>query len=122
MCSGEAWRRSTPSNQISPSTMAVGNRRRIDSAVTVLPEPDSPTMPTRSWRPTDSRTPLTARTVPWRVGKLIARFFTSSSGAAVVFRPALWRRVVEDYGHDGLSWGRPEAPTGGSATTPESMI
>ena len=42
--------RSTPSNMIEPSRpeRLFGNSRRIESPVMVLPQPLSPTMPTRS--------------------------------------------------------------------------
>ena len=44
----ESCRRSTPSNRISPPAIRPGGRGTspmIDSAVTLLPQPDSPTMP-----------------------------------------------------------------------------
>ncbi len=52
----------------------------IERANTVLPEPDSPTMP-RVWPwSTDSETPSTARTVPRLVRNEVCRSSTSSSG------------------------------------------
>ena len=42
--------RSSPLKRIAPLTSASPNNRKIDSAVTLLPEPDSPTSATRSPR------------------------------------------------------------------------
>lgn len=51
----------TPRNRTSPLMLAVlGNRPRIAIAVTLLPEPDSPTMPSVSWLPTSKLTRSTA--------------------------------------------------------------
>ena len=59
-----------------------GTRRMIDSAVMLLPHPDSPTMPRvrPGWR--DSATPSSTLAVPWRVRNSTSRSSTSSSGAA----------------------------------------
>ncbi len=46
-----AWSRSSPSKMIWPPAIlpgGVGIRRMIESAVTLLPQPDSPTMPSVS--------------------------------------------------------------------------
>ena len=43
-----------------------GSSRMIDSAVTLLPQPDSPTMPSVSPAWTSNDTPSTARTMPSR--------------------------------------------------------
>ncbi len=63
---GVARRRSAPSNRISPPATRPGGATRpmIESAVTLLPQPDSPTMP--SVRPASSAklTPSTALNVP----------------------------------------------------------
>ena len=59
--------RSRPSNRISPVGISAGgmsSRRMIDSDVTLLPQPDSPTMPSVSPRMIEKLTPSTARTVP----------------------------------------------------------
>jgi hypothetical protein len=59
--------RSRPSKRTSPSTTSPGGdriKRVIDSPVTVLPLPDSPTRQTVSPRATSKLTPSTARTVP----------------------------------------------------------
>jgi hypothetical protein len=60
--------RSRPSNQASLSAPisagGMSSRRMIVSAVTLLPEPDSPTMP-RVWPlPSEKSTPSTAGTTP----------------------------------------------------------
>src|SRR5450755_1639993 len=69
---------------MAPPTRAGGarSRRRTERAVTLLPQPDSPTRP--SVPPSSSRheTPSTARTVPARVSKSTRRASTSRSGAA----------------------------------------
>jgi len=56
--------RSSPSNSSRPlvTRAARGNRRRMVSASVVLPEPDSPTMPSVSPASTRSETSSTART------------------------------------------------------------
>ena len=74
--------RSSPRNRISPpSTTAGGDcrSRRTDSAVTVLPHPDSPTSPTVSAGATEKETPKRARTVPFSVPKESRSPRTSSS-------------------------------------------
>src|SRR6185437_2310615 len=58
-----------------------GRRRMIDSAVTDLPQPDSPTIPSVLPLSTVRSTPSTARTTPARVKKWVRRSSTSSSGA-----------------------------------------
>ena len=62
--------RSTPSRRIEPPTMRPGGsatRRIRDSAVTLLPQPDSPTMASVSPRWSENDTPSTAFTSPERV-------------------------------------------------------
>ena len=49
-----------------------------DSAATVLPDPDSPTMPMVSLRSSVKLTPLTALTTPAWVKKCVERSVTSS--------------------------------------------
>src|SRR5436190_17142144 len=77
--------RSRPSNSTRPSTVRPGGdaiKRRIDSDVTLLPQPDSPTMQSVSPRPTENETPSTARTTPSRVKKYVfSRSTTSNAGA-----------------------------------------
>ena len=67
----------------SPSNFAFGSMisRITDIIVTLLPEPDSPTMPSVSPSDTENETPSTARTRPSSVLKLTLRLFTSSSGS-----------------------------------------
>ena len=53
------FKRSRPSNRICPPSITPGGsgiRRRIDSAVTLLPEPDSPTIARVSPTPTSNET------------------------------------------------------------------
>jgi hypothetical protein len=63
---------SWPSKAIEPPTMrpvSAGSSRRIDSAVTDLPQPDSPTMPNVSPAARSKEMPSTARTMPSAVKK-----------------------------------------------------
>jgi len=71
---------SVPSKRIEPWAMrpvSGGIRRRMESAVTDLPQPDSPTMPRVSPRATSNDTPSTARTTPSRVLNCVWRSRTS---------------------------------------------
>src|SRR5260221_10382245 len=54
-------------------------RRISDSAVTDLPQPDSPTMPSVSPAASSNETPSTACTTPSRVKNCVLRSLTSSS-------------------------------------------
>ncbi len=54
----------------------------IDSAVTDLPHPLSPTIPSVSPRPSASDTPSTALTTPSRVWKCVRSSLTASTGTA----------------------------------------
>ena len=57
-----------------PVTLALSARRPIiESDITVLPEPDSPTMPSTSPARMSSDTLRTARTVPASLGKVTER-------------------------------------------------
>src|SRR3954466_1185548 len=58
-------------------------RPRIVIAVTLLPEPDSPTMPSTSPRSSVKLTPSTAWTMPSSVAKLTFRSLTSRSRSAI---------------------------------------
>src|SRR3954447_4435558 len=75
--------RSRPRKTARPSTCAFGSRINFNRLIidTLLPEPDSPTMPSTSpWlRVKDS--PSTAVTTPRRVRNLTVRPCTSSSGS-----------------------------------------
>ena len=75
-----------PWKRIVPSTMRPGGeamRRMIDSEVTLLPQPDSPTTASVSPGATEKETPSTARTMPSRVKKCVFRPSISSRGAAL---------------------------------------
>ena len=64
--------RSRPSKTTRPATVRPGGdaiRRRIESDVTLFPQPDSPTIASVSPRATENDTPSTARTTPSRVKK-----------------------------------------------------
>ena len=73
-----SWR---PLNSIEPAAMRPvdSSRPRMDSAVTLLPEPDSPTSATVSPRSMWNDTSLTASTSPRRVAKRVRRPRTSST-------------------------------------------
>ncbi len=58
----------------------------IESAVTDLPQPDSPTIPSVWPRSTEKLTPSTARTTPSRVKKCVCRSRTSSRAMTYVSR------------------------------------
>ena len=60
-----------------------GTRRRIESAVTLLPQPLSPTMPTLAPAGTSNDTPSTARSLPASVWKLVTRPVTRRSGSGM---------------------------------------
>ncbi|CAA9588141.1 MAG: hypothetical protein AVDCRST_MAG88-4336 [uncultured Thermomicrobiales bacterium] len=66
ICSSESASRSVPSRTISPPSIRPGAliRRISDSAIVDLPEPDSPTSPSRSPARRVKSTPSTARTAP----------------------------------------------------------
>src|SRR5216683_143462 len=77
--------RSTPWKRMAPETIRPGGvwmRRRIDSEVTDLPQPLSPTIANVSPSATEIETPSTARTTPSRVKKYVRRSSTSRSGFA----------------------------------------
>src|SRR6266568_2482117 len=67
---------------ISPSTMRPGRStmRRIDCAVTLFPQPLSPTMPSVFPGETSNEAPSTALVVPSSWKKLVLRFLTERSG------------------------------------------
>src|SRR3954453_20314541 len=97
MSSSLALSRSRPSNRISPSMRAFVKRVspitvRLD---TLLPEPDSPTMPSALPDSTLYEIPSTAFTTPSGVSNCTRRSFTSSSGveASGIFHPWVEERV-----------------------------
>ncbi len=71
---------SSPAKRIEPSIRPVSGAisRRIDSAVTDLPQPDSPTMPSVSRGLRSNETPSTARTIPSTVKNCVRRSRTTS--------------------------------------------
>ncbi len=74
--------RSKPSKLTDPPTIfagGCGSRPMIESAVTDLPHPDSPTIPSVLPFSTWKLTPSTARTTPSRVKKCVWRSLTSRS-------------------------------------------
>jgi len=79
-----SFSRSWPWKMISPDTLAdfLFVRPIVVSMDTLLPEPDSPTMPSVSPRSRVNETPSTALTNPSSVGKWTFRSRTSRSGSA----------------------------------------
>src|SRR5688572_5220323 len=78
---GDALSRSSPSNSTSPPAMrpgGCGTRPMMVSAVTLLPQPDSPTMPSVRPRSSEKSTPSTARTSPRSEAKWVRSSRTSS--------------------------------------------
>src|SRR2546428_11739558 len=76
---------SSPRKRIWPLTIRPGSctRRRIDSAVTLLPQPDSPPMPSVSPGKRSKLTPSTACTTPSSVKNCVLRSLTCSTGAVI---------------------------------------
>src|SRR5688572_18515761 len=90
--------RSSPSNSTSPATMrpgGCGTRPMIESAVTLLPQPDSPTMPRVRPRPRLRSTPSTARTSPRSEAKCV-RSPRTSRRLLVLGNLFFDHRAVED--------------------------
>src|SRR6266567_6413019 len=82
--------RSRPSNRTAPETTRpslAGSRRIMDSAVTLLPQPDSPTIPTVSPACTDRLTPSTARVMPSSVTNWVRRSSTRRSASTMSHPP-----------------------------------
>ena len=63
--------RSSPSRRIEPLSSASRKSRRMDNAVTLLPEPDSPTSATRSPASIVRLTPSTAMVSPKRTRRSV---------------------------------------------------
>ena len=86
-----------PSNRIAPPRIrpgGLGTSRRIEAAVTLLPQPDSPTSP--SVRPASivNDTPSTARTSPASVSNPTFRLSISRSGTCDLGRQVgYWNRL-----------------------------
>src|SRR5690606_9431226 len=83
--------------------------RMIDSAVTLLPLPDSPTTPRVLRAGISNDTPSTARTVPWSVRNSVTRSRTSSTCSAIAPEPTPCRSMGPPRG---LGGGRPPAGSG----------
>ena len=93
-CSRGSDEISWPSNTTVPVRVAVGASNPIDARDnTVLPEPDSPTMPMLSPAAISRETPFTACRFPRLVAKLISRF--SSFSIDVTVLPDVDRVVYE---------------------------
>src|SRR5438067_8036986 len=90
--------RSTPSKSASPPSMrpgGCGTRRMMESAVTLLPQPDSPTMPSVRPRARLKSTPSTARTTPLSPSNEVRSPRTSSSRFSVPGNLFLDARAIE---------------------------
>jgi hypothetical protein len=77
----------SPSSRTSPLMVRappLGSRRITDSAVTLLPQPDSPTRPSTSPRRRVKLTPSTALTTPRRRKKCVCRSRTSRTGGSLI--------------------------------------
>src|SRR6202158_4534076 len=88
--------RSCPRNVIEPLGMRVvapSCSRRMESAVTLLPLPDSPTTPTQSPSPMSIDTPSTAVTQPASTRNCTVRSRIESNGAAATLVASLQARV-----------------------------
>src|SRR4051812_40695775 len=82
---GESANRFWPRYRTWPSKTAFGSRirRMIESAVTLLPDPDSPTIPSTSPARRLKLSPSTARRTPSSVRNETWRSRTSTSGGSV---------------------------------------
>src|SRR3954469_558794 len=92
ICLGVAWPISTPSNLIDPwrTTPFLGSSPMIERESTVLPDPDSPTIPSVRPRSSVNDTPSTACTRPRSVSNHVATSVTSSSASpCMLIVPAL---------------------------------
>src|SRR4030043_1976990 len=83
----DSFRMSTPSKRISPPAIRPGGRgtrRMMELAVTVLPQPDSPTSPKVSPASIVKLTSSTALRTPPRTSKYVLRLRTSRRELAVM--------------------------------------
>ncbi len=101
-------RRSVPSSTMEPPTIlpgGSGTRRITESAVTLLPQPDSPTMAKVSPRRTLNETSSTALNSPDAVKKTVCRPFTSRTvspiDASLISRAASGRGCREAHRQTG---------------------
>ena len=98
-----------PFSRIAPAILPGGSgiSRRMDMAVTDLPQPDSPTMASVSPAFTWKETPSTARLMPSGVRKWVWRFSTSSRGMGLT---ASWPCADRARRADRHRGGSPPAP------------
>src|SRR5918998_409729 len=114
----ETPRRSWPSKRISPSgysTGGLGLSCMMESEVTLLPLPDSPTIPNVSPGSRENDTPSTALTTPSWVLKCVLRLLTSSIATATRCppprsRPLLVKRRLQ-HSHDSGQLTQPARST-----------
>src|SRR5438876_9453117 len=94
--------------RIWPSTIRPGRStiRKIERAVTLLPHPLSPTIPSVAPGATSKLTPSTARTGPSSWTKYVLRFRTERSGLSPIGVRRVTQSVAQDVeGHDGHDHG-----------------
>src|ERR1700745_3116822 len=86
MARSDSFNKSTPWKRIEPAMRPGGSgiKRRIELAVTDLPQPLSPTIARVSPSSTWNETPSTARFTPSGVRKCVCRFSTSSRATGSV--------------------------------------
>src|SRR5262245_38523038 len=96
----------------------LGTSRMMDSEVTLLPQPDSPTSPSTSLVSIVKLTPSTARSTPWLVAKCVSSPSTDRRGVTSHLQPRIERvaqpvaeEVDGQHGqHDREPWKRREPP------------
>src|ERR1700674_3904352 len=82
-----SFSKSRPPKTTSPETILPGGwgiKRISETALTLLPQPDSPTSPRASPSLSVNETPLTALTTPSGVKNWVRRSFTARSGGLVL--------------------------------------
>src|SRR5438874_5790096 len=101
-------------NQISPSTIRPGRSTilKMDRAVTLLPQPLSPTMPSVAPGAMSKLTPSTAFTRPSSCEKCVFKFRTDSSLPSIRIRgvPESNAQIVEGHHDDDHGHGRQHQP------------
>src|SRR5664280_188156 len=110
----ESPRISRPSNFTLPVIETLESRTSPSSEyiATLLPEPDSPTMPRTSFAPTSKESPSTARNGPWRVAKVTQRSRTLRTGSVGVASDNAHPRIEQsvDDVNDGARQDDEEGP------------
>ena len=92
-----SFSRSWPLNSIVPAVIwppGAGTSRMIESEVTLLPEPLSPTMPSVSPASSEKLTSSTARSSPCSILKTVLRWETLSSWVTTRSSPYPWFRMA----------------------------